>query len=116
MKICKIIWSTNRLEYLIPTLETARKYVDWGDHEVDGIFIDDMPTDRDDELIETIAKSHGYNNVILHKENKGLPLVWEECYDIIKSLGKEYDYIFHQEDDLVMILLISLIKMKIYIR
>ena len=102
MKICKIIWSTNRLEYLIPTLETSRKYIDWGDHEVDGIFIDDMPTGRNDKLIETIAKSYGYNNVILHKENKGITYTCKEGYEFIKGLEKEYDFIWHQEDDLII--------------
>ena len=102
MKICKIIWSTNRLEYLIPTLETTKKYVDWGDHEVDGIFIDDMPTDRDDNLITNIAQSHGYNHIILHKENKGITYTCEEGYNFIQSLEKEYDFIWHQEDDLII--------------
>lgn len=102
MKICKIIWSTNRLEYLIPTLESSQKFIDWGDHEVDGIFIDDMPTDRDDQLVKGIAESHGYNHVILHKENKGITYTHEEGYDLIQSLEKEYDFIWHQEDDLVI--------------
>ena len=29
MKICKIIWSTNRLEFLIPTLETSKEFIDY---------------------------------------------------------------------------------------
>ena len=102
MKICKIIWSTNRLEFLIPTLETSQQFIDWGDHEVDGVFIDDMPTDRNDELIKTIAESHGYNHVILHKENKGITYTCQEGYDFIQKLEKEYDFIWHQEDDLII--------------
>ena len=102
MKICKIIWSTNRLEYLIPTLESSSKFINWGNHEVDGIFIDDMPTDRDDDLIRSLAESHGYNHVILHKENKGITYTWEESYSILTNLKKDYDFIWHQEDDLII--------------
>lgn len=102
MKICKIMWSTNRPEFLIPTLDTSNEFIDWGDHEVDGIFIDDMPTDRDDEFITQLAEKSGYNHIVLHKENKGLPFVWSECIDILMSLEKEYDYIWHQEDDLII--------------
>ena len=50
MKICRVIFSTNRPEFLIPTLESHQKYIDFGDHEVYGIFIDDYPKDRNDEV------------------------------------------------------------------
>lgn len=102
MKICKIMWSTNRPEYLIPALNSSSDLIDWGDHEVDGIFIDDMPTDRDDEFISNLARESGYNHIILHKKNKGLPAVWKESIDTLRSLDKEYDYIWHQEDDLIL--------------
>ena len=100
MKICKVIFSVNRLEYLIPTLETTCKYVDWGDHEVDGIFIDDMPTDRNDDLIKVIAENHGYNKIILNSENLGLSHTWKASYELLKNKG--YDFIWHQEDDIVI--------------
>lgn len=102
MKICKTIWSTNRLEYLIPTLQTSDEFIDWGDHEVDGIFIDDMPTDRNDDTIRSLAESYGYNYIRLHKENKGLANTWEETIDILSNLEKDYDFIWHQEDDLII--------------
>jgi len=100
MKICKIIFSTNRLEFLIPTLTSCSENIDWGDHEVDGLFIDDMPKDRNDDQITELANIHGYNNVILHKENKGLGYTWHESYEWLKDKG--YDYILHQEDDLIV--------------
>lgn len=102
MKICKIITSVNRPEYLIPTLTSATKFIDWGDHEVDGIFIDDMPTDRNDNEITKLAKENGYNHIVLHKENKGLSYTWEEAHNIIKSIGKDYDFIWQQEDDIII--------------
>ena len=102
MKICKIIWSTNRLEYLIPTLESSSKFINWGDHEVYGIFIDDMPTDRNDNFLMDLAKSHGYNYIKLQKENLGLANSWEESYSILTNLEKDYDFIWHQEDDVII--------------
>ena len=91
MKICKIIFSTNRLEFLIPTLTSCSENIDWGDHEVDGLFIDDMPKDRNDDQITELANIHGYNNVILHKENKGLGYTWHESYEWLKDKG--YDLV-----------------------
>jgi hypothetical protein len=98
MKICKIMWSVNRPEYLIPSLESSKELIDWGDHEVDGIFIDDMPTNRDDAYITKLAKDNGYTTVILHTENKGLSASWKESYELIRGMG--YDFLWHQEDDI----------------
>lgn len=99
-KICKIIFSTNRIEYLTKTLE-SQKHIDFGDHEVEGIFFDDYPKGRNDKLITTLVKSYGYNEVILHQENKGLSVTWSECWNLIKN--RNYDYIWHQEDDVEII-------------
>tara|TARA_R110001632_G_scaffold101161_4_gene208639 strand:- start:3 stop:851 length:849 start_codon:yes stop_codon:yes gene_type:complete len=100
MKICKLIFSTNRLEYLIPTLESTEKYVDWGDHEVDGLFIDDMPTDRNGEEISNLAAKHGYTEIVLHKKNQGISAAWKASYELIKDKG--YDFIWYQEDDIII--------------
>jgi len=94
------MWSVNRLEYLIPTLTSTKDLVDWGEHEVYGIFIDDMPNDRDDAFITQLAKTHGYDKIILHTENNGLAKTWEETYNLIKD--NDYDFIWHQEDDLTL--------------
>lgn len=95
-KICKIIFSTNRLEYLTRTLE-SQKLLDFSNHEVHGIFFDDFPNGRNDLLLDTLVRAFGYNEVILHKENKGLSVTWSECWNLIKD--RDYDYIWHQEDD-----------------
>tara|TARA_R110000782_G_scaffold259515_1_gene350053 strand:- start:43 stop:885 length:843 start_codon:yes stop_codon:yes gene_type:complete len=100
MKICKVIFSVNRLEYLIPTLESTELYIDWGDHEVDGIFIDDMPTGRNDEELTTLAAKYGYNKIILHSKNLGLSSTWKASYELLKNQG--YDFIWHQEDDIII--------------
>jgi hypothetical protein len=96
------MWSTNRLEYLIPTLETSKKFIDWGDHDVDGIFIDDMPKDRDDVAITQLANSYGYDHVILHETNKGITETWRDSYKVLEELKKDYDFVWHQEDDLII--------------
>lgn len=101
MRICKAIFSTNRLEYLIPTLESFHKNLDFGNHEVDGIFIDDWPTGRNDGFIEALAKKYGYNRVVLHQENMGLTSTWQHLNELLAE--KEYDYIWHQEDDVELL-------------
>jgi len=101
MKICKVIWSTNRLQYLIRTLDSFKKNLSFGDHEVYGIFIDDYPKDRDDELIRTIAQHYGYDKVVLHQENIGLTATWTETNKILNEI--KCDYIWHQEDDVELL-------------
>lgn len=99
MKICRIIFSTNRLEFLIPTLESHRKFIDFGEHEVHGIFIDDYPQGRNDSQMIEIAKEYGFNEVILHEENRGLTPTWTEIWKHLST--QDYDYIWHHEDDIV---------------
>jgi hypothetical protein len=95
-KICQIIFSTNRLEYLIPTL-AAQKNLNFYGCEVDKIFIDDYPRTRNDNLITELVRLYGYNEIWLHQENKGLSVTWSEFWDLIRD--RNYDYIWHQEDD-----------------
>ena len=99
MKICRVIFSTNRPEFLIPTLESHQKYIDFGDHEVYGIFIDDYPKDRNDKLIIDLAKKSGFNEAVLHTENLGLTPTWTELWNYLST--QDYDYIWHHEDDVV---------------
>lgn len=95
-KICQVIFSTNRLEYLLPTLEAQRNLNYYG-CEVHKIFIDDYPKTRDDVYTTELVKSYGYNEIILHPENRGLSVTWTEFWELIKD--RDYDYVFHQEDD-----------------
>lgn len=100
MKICQVIFSTNRLEYLIPTLR-GQQNLDFTGCEVDKIFIDDYPRTRNDLMIKELVKLYGYNEIHLHEENKGLSVTWTEFWDLIKT--RDYDYIWHQEDDVVIL-------------
>jgi hypothetical protein len=95
-KICQVIFSTNRLEYLIPTLK-AQKNLNFYGCDVHKIFIDDYPKTRNNELITELVKLYGYNEIILHPENLGLSVTWTEFWNLIKD--RDYDYVFNQEDD-----------------
>lgn len=96
MRICRVIFSTNRVRYLTKTLESFRR-LDFGGHEVHSIFIDDYPKGRNDYQIQTIAQYYGYDQIILHPENMGLTRTWAEFNDIVRN--QNFDYVWHQEDD-----------------
>ena len=95
-KICQVIFSTNRLEYLKKTLR-AQSNLNFYGCEVHKIFIDDYPKTRNDLMITDLVKLYGYNEIILHPENLGLSVTWSEFWELIKD--RDYDYVFHMEDD-----------------
>lgn len=99
MKVCKVLWSTNRLEYLIPTLKSQRDMLDFSHCEVEGIFIDDMPKNRHDGTMYELAKMFGFTEVILHQQNMGLPHMWNSTFEMLKD--RDYDYIYLSEDDVI---------------
>ena len=96
MKICQVIFSTNRVEYLKRTLKAQRR-LNWEGCEVDRIFIDDYPNGRDDLFLTELVKAYGYNETYLHQQNLGLSVTWTEFWNLIRNRG--YDYVWHQEDD-----------------
>jgi hypothetical protein len=96
MKICHVVFSTNRIEFLKKTFEAQKKF-DYSGLEVHKLFIDDYPLGRNDDFIAKFAKSNGYDEIILHEENWGITKTWQQLFDLIKD--RDYDYILHQEDD-----------------
>ena len=96
IKVCQVIFSTNRLEYLGRTL-VAQKNLNFEGCEVDRIFIDDFPKGRNNLLVKTLVNTFGYNEIYLHEQNLGLSVTWTEFWNLVKS--RNYDYIWHQEDD-----------------
>ena len=104
-KICAVIFSTNRLEYLTRTLE-AQANLDFTGCEVERIFIDDFPKGRNNLLISTLVKNFGYNEIILHETNMGLSVTWSEFWSLIKN--RNYDYVWHQEDDIEILKQVSI--------
>lgn len=95
--ICQVIFSTNRLEFLIPTLRSQKNLNFYGCN-VEKIFIDDFPKKRNNNLLKLLVNSFGYNEIYLHEENKGLSVTWTELWELISK--RNYDYVFHQEDDI----------------
>jgi hypothetical protein len=96
-KICQVVFSTNRLEYLKPTLESQQTNLDYSGCEVHKIFFDDYPTNRNDAELIQLASQHGFNEFILHKKNQGLSATWSECWRLLRL--RDYDFIFQHEDD-----------------
>ena len=96
MKICHVVFSTNRIEFLKKTFEAQKKF-DYSGLEVHKLFIDDYPLGRNDDFITKFAKSNGYDEIILHNENWGITKTWQQLFDLVKD--RDYDYILHQEDD-----------------
>lgn len=99
-KVCQVVFSTNRLEYLIPTLRGQRN-LNFYNCEVDKIFIDDYPKTRNNSMITELVKLYGYNEILLHEENQGLSKTWSDFYQHIA--GRDYDYVLHMEDDVAVL-------------
>lgn len=99
MKILHVIFSTNRIKYLTKTLE-SHKNLDYGDHQVTKLIIDDYPATRNDAIFELLCKTHNMLHW-LHTENLGLSVTWSQFFDWLKDT--DYDYVLHQEDDVVLI-------------
>ena len=51
MKILHVVFSCNRIKYLTKTLESW-KHLDYGDHQVDRLLIDDYPRNRNEAIFE----------------------------------------------------------------
>lgn len=98
MKILHVIFSTNRLKYLTKTIE-SHSLLDYGNHQVDKLIIDDFPTTRNDAIFDLISKSNGFR-LNLHAQNLGLSVTWTELFDYLRTT--DYDYVLHQEDDVVL--------------
>lgn len=98
MKILHVIFSCNRIEYLTKSLDSWRM-LDYGNHEVTRLIIDDYPKNRNDAIFELLCKNHKMLHW-LHSENLGLSVTWTSFFNWLKS--QDYDYILHQEDDVVL--------------
>ena len=99
-KVCQIIVSTNRLEYLTQTLE-AQVLLDTTGCDVHKIFVDDYPNERNDDTLRLLARNAGYHEIYLHDQNRGIGATWQELWTMIRD--RDYDYVWHQEDDVVLL-------------
>lgn len=91
------MFSTNRVDYLNRTLSSIESNLSYEGVNVHKIFIDDYPMGRDDTEILEIAKKYGFGEVLLHYKNLGITSTWDEFFSLIRE--RNYDYIFHHEDD-----------------
>lgn len=98
-KVCHVIFSTNRLNYLTQTLESQKNNLNFDGVHVHRLFIDDYPRGRDNYQVGNLALSYGFDEIYLHKENIGLTSTWHELF--VKLRNRDFDYILHQEDDVV---------------
>jgi hypothetical protein len=98
MKILHVVFSTNRIKYLTKTIESWNN-LNYGNHEVTRLLVDDYPMTRNDSIFQLLAKSH---NLLLwlNTENLGLSVTWTNFFNWVK--GQEFDYILHQEDDVIL--------------
>lgn len=108
MRICQVIFSTSRIDYLQRTLE-SQCLLDFGTIQTDKIFIDDYPEGRDDSKTLSLAKNYGYREIILHGENFGIGRTWTEFWSMIER--RNYDFVWQQEDDVVILERISILSL-----
>jgi hypothetical protein len=73
--------------------------LDYGGHQITRLIIDDYPRTRNDAIFELFAKTH---KTLLWKntENLGLSVTWSNFFNWLKT--QDFDYILHQEDDVVL--------------
>ena len=98
MKVLHVIFSCNRLRYLTKSLESLH-LLDYCGHQVDRLIIDDYPRTRNDYIFDLIGKTHDFK-LDLHEQNMGLSVTWTQFFEYLKTT--DYDYIIHQEDDVVL--------------
>ena len=98
MKILHVVFSCNRIKYLTKSLESWEN-LDYGDHQVDRLLIDDYPRNRNEAIFDLLGKAHNFC-FKLNDENLGLSVNWSQFFDWLKTT--DYDYVLHQEDDVVL--------------
>jgi hypothetical protein len=94
------MFSTNRLEYLIPNLK-SQSFFNFHDCQVHKILIDDYPKTRNNNLLIGLLNAYNFNEIILHENNLGLSTTFTQFFQIIKD--RDFDYILHLEDDIKLL-------------
>jgi len=98
MKVCGLIFTTSRYEYLIPTLKSMRENVDFSGLDVHWILIDDYPQRRDVDVLNMIVDIFSIDKLVMNEKNLGYSASWAKAWTMIPD---DTDYIWHQEDDFI---------------
>tara|TARA_Y100000593_G_scaffold95031_1_gene198547 strand:+ start:1326 stop:2111 length:786 start_codon:yes stop_codon:yes gene_type:complete len=96
MNVTILFFSTNRLDYLMPTLRSFHSKINFEGLNLNKIFIDDYPLGRNDFVFNNVKDNYNFDELVLHTENKGQSVTWKEAWEMVP---KDTDYIWHQEDD-----------------
>lgn len=94
--ICILFFTTSRYEYLIPTMESFHKNVNFGGNNIYKILIDDYPLRRNEDILNKLVKKYNIDKLILNDENMGYSVTWKKMW---QNIPKDIHYIWHQEDD-----------------
>jgi hypothetical protein len=108
IKVCHVVFSTNRIDYLKRTFD-SHKNLNYDGVQVHKLFIDDYPSGRDNDKLTKLVKGYGFDEIVLHEKNLGITSTWEEMFKIVRDRG--YDYILHQEDDVELLQPIKVTEM-----
>ncbi len=95
-KIGLVVFSSNRLQYLEPVLESLA-LIDFDGFEVYRLLIDDFPKGRDPRRFHEIQKRHGFDEMILNEQITGYDKNIARAWQLLRAAG--VDFIWHQEDD-----------------
>ena len=79
-KICILIFTTSRYEYLIATLESFRELVNFSGFTTYSILIDDYPLRRNVSLLNSICLQYNIDKIILNESNLGYSSSWKKAW------------------------------------
>lgn len=97
MKICIIILTDGRNDYLARTLESLESRVVFPEGaEVYKIMVDDWPADRGLKTLKKLVKKYNIDKLVLNEENLGIDKTVQKAWSLVPQ---DTDYIWHQEND-----------------
>lgn len=109
MKICIIILTDGRNDYLARTLESMEKHLVFPEgSEVFKIMVDDWPEDRDLKELKKLSKKYKIDKLVLNDSNIGIDKTVQKAWSLVPE---DIDYIWHQENDFEYLDLVNISKM-----
>lgn len=97
MKICIIILTDGRNDYLARTLESLDSKVVFPEGaEVYKVMVDDWPAERDLKTLKKLVKKYSIDKLVLNAENLGIDKTVQKAWSL---LPVDTEYVWHQEND-----------------